>query len=96
MAKAKTKTKTKAVEKKTTKKAETPKKAKATKKEQTPVLTEAMIEEIQNETSELLENLGASMRFNAAAKRARKNTTNLQKMFKVFRKASVDHWKKED
>lgn len=79
---------------KTAPKKETTKKAATKKKEEdVPELTDEMIEEIQNEMGDLHENLKNVTRFNAAAKRARKNTTNLQKMFKVFRKASVEYWK---
>ena len=69
------------------------KKKKKSKEEDDTVLTEEMIEEINNEITELQDNMEKSMRFAAAAKRARKCTTNLQKMFKVFRAASVSHWK---
>ncbi len=74
------------------------KKAVEEKKVEKPVevsleLNEAMLLDITNELKELQENLDKSMRFKAAAKRARKSTTNLQKMFKAFRAASVAHWK---
>jgi hypothetical protein len=61
-----------------------------------PILTEEMIEEIQNEILDLQENMSKAFRFNASAKRARKNTTNLQKMFKIFRASSIEHWKKQN
>lgn len=61
---------------------------------QAPAMTEEMIEEIKNEIAGLVSELDTSLRFNASAKRARKHTNTLQKMFKVFRAASVAHWKK--
>lgn len=85
-------------EKKSAKKKEEPKKKSAAKKKEPeyPELTEAMIEEIENEMLDLKENLEKSTKFAAAAKRARKNTTNLERMFKVYRKATIGYWKKEE
>lgn len=70
--------------------------AKATKKEsEVPELTEEFIEDLQNDLSELHEELKTSKRFAASSKRARKTTSNLEKKFKLFRKASVNYWKKD-
>ena len=59
-----------------------------------PVLSEEMIDNLKEKISELESELDKSMRFAAAAKRARKMTTDLQQEFKDFRKASVEFWKK--
>ncbi len=85
---------TKRLSKRTKETKEKVKKKVEKEKEKDPILTEDMIEEIQNEILDLQENLSKSFRFAASAKRARKNTTNLQKMFKVFRAATVAYWKK--
>ena len=56
-------------------------------------LTEELFIKMEDEIKELRDNLGKSTRYAAAAKRARKCTTNLQKMFKEYRAASVAFWK---
>lgn len=56
-------------------------------------LTEELFIKIEDEIKELRDNLEKSTRYAAAAKRARKCTTNLQKMFKEYRAASVAFWK---
>ena len=66
------------------------------KEERVPILTEEMLEEIHNEIIDLKGNLDKTFRFKASAARARKNTVNLQKMFKVFRASSIDYWKNQD
>jgi hypothetical protein len=39
---------------------------------------------------ELSENLGSAPRFKAASQRSRKTTTNIEKLFKEYRRASVE------
>lgn len=80
-------------EKKETKKTA---KKEAPKKQAEGALTEDMVKDITDELEALQGELEKSMRFAAAAKRARKHTTNLEKKFKQFRKASVEFYKKED
>lgn len=94
----KTEEKKPAAKKSAAKKTETKKVAKPAKKteKEYPELTDEMIENIQNEMEDFKENLEKSTRFNAAAKRARKNTTTLEKLFKTFRKATIGYWSREE
>jgi hypothetical protein len=64
------------------------------KKEQPVELTEEMIEELQELMDDLNTNLEECMTKDAAAKRARKQTTELSAKFKEFRAASVEHHNK--
>ncbi len=73
-----------------------PAKSKQAPKTEEPELNEEMIEEIEGMLSDLKEDMNKSMKNASAAKRARKTTSNLEKEFKKFRKASIAHHKKED
>jgi len=56
---------------------------------------EDLIEEIENRMGEMEENLSKSVNNASAARRARKNSSDLEKLFKQFRKDSVAHHKKD-
>lgn len=70
------------------------KKAEAVKKPESP-LTQEFIDEIDSRMDEMKEDLAKSLKTAAAAKRARKASSDLTKMFKDFRKYSVEHFKKD-
>jgi len=95
---AKTTTKKAAPKKAEAKKADTTKKAPA-KSKQAPkeeALTQEFIEDIEEQLASFKEELNKARKNASAAKRARKHTTELAKKFKEFRKASIEHHKKED
>lgn len=56
-------------------------------------LSEKMVADLQESITALHTELDKAMRFAAASKRCRKMTSELEKKFKQFRKASVNHWK---
>lgn len=95
---AKKKTETKKPAKKATKKAEpkqetlSQEKVESLLEEIKPLLTELGVDEDTLDEMEVNEKAPV-LRFAASAKRARKCTTNLEKAFKEFRKASIEHYK---
>lgn len=76
---------------------EKPAKKKAAEKQARPTeeldLSEEMVTDLQESITALHAELDKAMRFAAASKRCRKMTSELEKKFKQFRKASVNHWK---
>jgi trimethylamine:corrinoid methyltransferase-like protein len=84
---SKTKAKTKAA----------PKKQQPAKKqaENAPVLSDELIRNIQDQMHDMLEDTGKMKKNASAAKRVRKASTNLEKDFKILRKASIEHHRKE-
>jgi len=72
------------------------KKKKAAEKAPEPEspLTQKFIDEINEKMDEMKEDLEKSIKVAASAKRARKASSDLTKMFKDFRKYSVEHFKK--
>jgi len=83
-----------AAPKKAAKKQQPTKSKQAPKKQEEP-LTEELIDQILEEMSSFKEELAKSRKNASAARRARKHSTNLEKMFKTFRKASNDQHRKE-
>jgi predicted RNase H-like nuclease (RuvC/YqgF family) len=81
----------------TEKPVEKPTKKKAAEKPAKPTeeldLSEEMVADLQENITALHAELDKAMRFAAASKRCRKMTSELEKKFKQFRKASVNHWK---
>ena len=72
-----------------------PAKSKQAPKKQEEPLKEELVDQILEEMSSFKEELAKSRKNASAARRARKHSTNLEKMFKTFRKASNDQHRKE-
>ncbi len=84
--------------KKVGKKAEKKETKKVVKKTEPEVTSEELTEKILVEVEDLVDNMKKYIEKGtaAAAKRARKNTTNLAPLFKLYRKVTVLDAKKDD